>query len=196
MINQELISAVKRFSQENSEKDDIHGFPHVERVYETSVNMGEVLEANMLVIRFAALLHDIGRLRESQDAKKRNHAEISAEIAYKTLPTLVPNISDSDLANIIHCIKAHSFSNKVVADTLEAKILSDADKLDAIGVIGIYRTIGFTVKNGGGIEQVVTHLNEKILKLHELMYLDFSKKIAETRTEIVKKFYMILKNEI
>ena len=104
-------------------------------------------------------------------------------------------IYKEDLDNIIHCIRSHSFSNNLKHSTLEAKILFDADKLDAIGAIGLYRTIGFTIKNGGGIEQVIKHLESKILKLKDLVYLDNSKQIAEKRHEIIIDFYNKIKGE-
>ena len=80
--------------------------------------------------------------------------------------------------------------------TLEAKILSDADKLDALGAIGLYRTIGFTIKNGGGIEQVINHLENKILHLKDKLHLDESKKIAEQRYNIIADFYTKIKEQI
>lgn len=105
------------------------------------------------------------------------------------------NISQENIRNIVHCIKAHSFSNNVIPHTIEAKILSDSDKLDAIGAVGLYRTIGFTVKNKGGLEQVIEHLENKIMKLKNLFYLDISKEIAKKRHYIIEEFYKKIKEE-
>ena len=99
------------------------------------------------------------------------------------------------ISNIIHCIRTHSFSNNANPQTLEATILSDADKLDALGAIGLYRTIGFTIKNQGGVEQVIGHLENKIMKLKDQMYLDVSKQIAVERHQIILDFYNKLKVE-
>ncbi|GAH41189.1 unnamed protein product, partial [marine sediment metagenome] len=79
--------------------------------------------------------------------------------------------------------------------TLEAKILSDADKLDALGAIGLYRTIIFTLRNKGGIEQVINHLENKILKLKDGLYLEVSKQIAEERSKIIIDFYNKIREE-
>ena len=79
-------------------------------------------------------------------------------------------ISEKIINDIILCIRAHSFSNNITPKTLEAEILSDVDKLDALGAIGIYRTIGFTIKKQGGIKQVIEHLENKILKLPDQLY--------------------------
>ena len=80
MINDEILLKVRKFAQDNSDKDDIHGFKHVERVVKISLEIGAALNANLLVIKIAALLHDVGRYLKKGDIVK-NHAEISAQIA-------------------------------------------------------------------------------------------------------------------
>ncbi|MFX1571839.1 MAG: HD domain-containing protein [Promethearchaeota archaeon] len=189
MLNNKFISKVRKFAFNNSEKDDIHGFNHVERVYTMCINIGEKLNANLDILKISVLLHDIGRIDEKKDNLKRNHAEISAEKAFKFLTSQQFNLNKDDIDKIIHCIKAHSFSNNIIPQTLEAKILSDADKLDALGAIGLYRTVGFTIKKKGGLDQVIEHLENKILKLKDQLYLDISKKIAEDRELIIYDFY-------
>ena len=146
-VKNNLILRVRDFAKNNSEKDDIHGFPHVERVYNTCVALGSKLNANLLVLKIASLLHDIGRIREKNNLSNKNHAEMSTEMAKEFFKELKHPLAQEDVTNILHCIKAHSFSNNLIPKTLESKILSDADKLDAIGAIGLYRTIGFTIKN-------------------------------------------------
>ncbi len=196
MYEKDITSIVKDFVYKNSEKDDIHGYPHVIRVYDLCLKIGKELSANLLVLKLAALFHDIGRVGEPKSFNnKKNHAEISAEIVSDFLLSKNFDISNEDIENIIHSIKAHSFSNKIIPKTLEAKILSDADKLDALGAIGIYRTIGFTVKNHGGIEQVISHMEEKILVLKDQLLLDISKRIAKERQKIILDFYKRIKSE-
>lgn len=191
----DLLRKVTEFALTHSEQGDLHGFPHVERVYDLCIRIGEELNANMLVLKISALLHDIGRIEEKDDTQNRNHAEISAQLATDFLNSNHFNISKEEIENIIHSIKAHSFSNKIIPETLEAKILSDADKLDALGAIGLYRTIGVTIKKGGGVEQVIEHLEKKIMKLKEQMNLGITKKIAEKRQQIILDFYYRIKKE-
>ena len=193
MSDDNLISIVRKFAVENSEKNDIHGYAHVERVYNTCVKIGGKLNANLNVLKIAALLHDVGRINEKDDALKRNHAEISADKSKKFLSSNGISLVQDEFDNIIHSIRAHSFSNEQLARTLEAKILSDADKLDALGAIGIFRTIGFTLENNGGIDQVIEHLENKILRLKEQMFLDYSKRVAELRHKTVLDFYTMIK---
>ena len=180
MNSNEILLKVRTFAYNISEKNDIHGFKHVERVLKLSSEIGAVLNANLPVIKIAALLHDVGRYLKKDDLIK-NHAEISAQIAENFIIKNNFNIASEDVENILHCIRAHSFSNDLEPKSLEAKILSDADKLDALGAIGLYRTIGFTIKKFGGIEQVIHHLENKILKLKEMIYLDYSKQIGEKK---------------
>ena len=196
MLEKEIFLKIRNFALENSEKNDIHGFSHVERVYNTAIKIGHILNANMKVVKIAALLHDIGRIEEKESLSKQNHAEISALKAKQFLLTNNFNLSEKEIKNIIHSIKAHSFSNKISPYTLEAKILSDADKLDAIGAIGVFRTIGFTLQKNGGIDQVIEHLENKILQLKEQIFLEYSRTIAEERHNIVLDFYDNLKKEI
>ena len=190
-----IIANVRSFAYENSMKDDIHGFKHTERVLKQSLEIGTALNANLTVIKIATLLHDVGRNNKNGEIIG-NHAEISAGIAERFIYENFFNISKEDIKNILHSIRSHSFSNDKIPKTLEAKILSDADKLDAIGAIGLYRTIGFTLENNGGIEQLIHHLEDKILNLKNRMFLEHSKQIAEKRHLIIKTFYEQIKKEI
>jgi len=195
MDKQKTLSIVKQYTIEKTAKDDIHGFSHITRVLDLCLEIGKKLGANLHVLEIAALLHDIGRESENQDIHNRNHAELSAEMSLVFLGSQDFQISQDELDNIIHCIRAHSFSNKTIPKTLEAKILSDVDKLDALGAIGLYRVIGFAIKNNRGIEQVIKHLENKILKLRDQLYLEESQKIADKRVKIIIDFYVKLKQE-
>ena len=188
MNSNEILLKVRTFAYNVSEKNDIHGFKHVERVLKLSSEIGAVLNANLLVIKIAALLHDVGRYLKKEDEVK-NHAEISAEIAENFIIKNKFNIANEDIENIVHCIRSHSFSNDLKPKTLEAKILFDSDKLDALGAIGIYRTIGFTISRNGDLNDVIEHLENKILKLKNRLFLDISKEIAKSREKLIINFY-------
>ena len=189
-----IIVNVHSFAYENSKKDDIHGFKHTERVLKQSLEIGTSLNANLTVIKIATLLHDIGRNIKNGELVE-NHAESSAVIAEKFIYKNNFNIAKEDIKNILHSIRSHSFSNDIIPKTLEAKILSDADKLDAIGAIGLYRTIGFTILRNGGLDEVIEHLENKILKLKNQLFLDISKDIANSREKLIIEFYDKIKEE-
>ena len=159
-----MIAKVHTFAYEHSKKDDIHGFKHTERVLKQSLEIGIKLNANLTVLKIATLLHDIGRNIKSRETVE-NHAEISADIAEKFIYNNNFDLSIINIKNILHCIRSHSFSNNKIPKTLEAKILSDADKLDALGAIGLYRTIGFTILRKGGLNDVVEHLELSLIHI-------------------------------
>ncbi|MFX1238168.1 MAG: HD domain-containing protein [Promethearchaeota archaeon] len=197
MLNQiDVLTLVRDFSYQNSEKDDIHGFAHVERVFKTCIEIGIKLNANIFLLKISSLLHDVGRKKQNNYLGTKNHANFSAEMSIKFLKTLDYEFSKDDLENISNSIRAHSFSNDVVPKTLEAQILSDADKLDALGAIGLYRTIAYSLKFNGGIKRVMIHLENKILRLRDKLCLDLSKKIAIEKHKLVLSFYEGIKNEI
>ena len=196
MLKKEFLSIVKKYAKDNSKSDDIHGFSHTSRVNNLCLKLGKKLGANLFILEIAALLHDIGRLNENDREVGENHAELSADMALSFLKSEKFQISEEDINNIVHCVRAHSFSNKTIPNTLEAQILSDADKLDALGAIGLYRTIGFAVQTQRGLDKVIEHLETKILKLKDLLFLDISQKIAEKRQQIILDFYKKIKKEI
>ena len=117
MNNEEILLKVRKFAYDHSAKDDIHGFKHVERVLKTSLEIGTTLNANLLVLKIATLLHDVGRSVRSGDLKE-NHAQISAEIAKEFIIKNKFNFVNEDFENIVHCIASHSFSNDLKPKTL------------------------------------------------------------------------------
>lgn len=189
-----IIANVRLFAYENSKKDGIHGFKHTERVLKQSLEIGTSLNANLTVIKIATLLHDIGRNIKNGEMVEK-HAETSADVAEEFIYKNNFSISKNDIKNILHSIRSHSFSNDKIPKTLEAKILSDADKLDALGAIGLYRTIGFTILRNGGLDDVIEHLENKILNLKNQLFLDISKEIANSREKLIIEFYNKIKEE-
>lgn len=190
-----MLKIVREFARKSYKSSDIHGYPHIERVYNLCLQIARELDINIENLKIAALLHDIGRFEQLENNSERNHAEISARLAENFLNSGNFKLSKQDIENILHSIRAHSFSNDIAPRTLEAKVLSDADKLDAIGAIGLYRTIGYTIQKQGNLNDVIKHLEEKIMKIKGLLFLDVSKRIAEQRQKIILNFYNEIKKE-
>ncbi|MBN1214955.1 MAG: HD domain-containing protein [Candidatus Lokiarchaeota archaeon] len=188
-MSNKLLAKIENFALENYENDDIHGFEHIKRVYKLCIYLGKKLRANLLILQISALLHDIGRKKIEDKNQNKSHSELSAEIAYAFLKSNDIFLEKDDIENILHSIKAHSYSNNIGPKTLEAKILSDADKLDAIGAIGLYRTIGYTTRNNGNLDNVIEHIEKKILNLKDQLYFEESKEIAYTRHRLIQEFH-------
>ena len=130
--------------------DPVHDASHVTRVYNLCLKLAEKEKGiDLDVIKLAALLHDIGGVREQEDKSgKTNHAKESAKMAFDILSRF--NFPKEKIGQVIHCILAHRYrGSSLKPNTKEAKILFDADKLDALGAIGIARAYAWTGKNNG-----------------------------------------------
>ncbi|MDD3977996.1 MAG: HD domain-containing protein, partial [Methanomicrobium sp.] len=121
------------------------------------------------------------------------HEEEGARIAEEYLRT--SGFDEPCISAIVHSIRSHRYSTGEKPKTLEAKVLSDADKLDAMGAIGIARTFMQAGEHGDGINDAISHLHEKLLKLNELMYTNAAKELAKERHELLKNFADELEDE-
>ena len=120
------------------------------RVYNLCVKLAEGLpDVDFEVLEFAALLHDIGGQKEIQDKTgKTDHALVGAEMAAPILKEF--GFSAEKINNIQDCIISHRYKTENQHETIEAKILFDADKLDAIGAIGVARAFVWVGNNKAG----------------------------------------------
>lgn len=169
-----------------------HTFEHTMRVYTLSMRIGDGLPVNIRVLQAAALLHDVGRPRESESGV--SHSILSGEMSKPLLQEL--GYTESEIEQILDAIRAHRFSEGIEPNSIEGKILSDADKLDAMGAIGVYRTIAQGVTKGRGMIGFLKHADEKLLKLKDLMYTDSGKHLAKKRHELLQKFVDAFREEI
>ncbi len=121
-------------------KDSAHDLDHTKRVYKTVLKLARGEKVDLAVLKISTLLHDIARpLEFDYIGDKICHAEESAKIVSSILQDYKKYFTKDQISNIIHCIKSHRYRNNKIPTTIEAKILYDADKLDAIGAIGIAR---------------------------------------------------------
>jgi uncharacterized protein len=177
-----------------------HSKSHVERVYNLAIRIAREENADLDVVKAAALLHDIARALEDE-GKIEDHTVEGAKMARKVLEEV--NFPKEKVNNVIHCIEVHRFKKGIKAETLEAKILQDADRLDIIGAIGIAR-----VFSRGGWENMpihdpsippkkrydgrsltsVNHIYEKNLKVKDTLNTATAKEIAKERHKFVKLF--------
>ena len=138
-----LINKIKRYSEKLME-DSLpgHNFLHISRVYNNAVIIAKKEKADLLVVEAAALLHDVGRKYELENPKI-NHADKSAELALPFLKKLAKlkksGFPSEKIPAVLYAIRNHRFTKGIVPETLEARVLQDADKLDALGAIGIMR---------------------------------------------------------
>lgn len=189
--------------------DSAHDFSHILRVYKTAQKIGETEGADMKVLLPAALLHDVGAESKHSGASAESDAfrlRIAEEfLRKKSFP--------GDLINkILYAIDVHRYSKGIVPTTKEAKILQDADRLDAMGAIGIARVF----MTGGAVGRKfyspvdpfcntrapddkiwnLDHFFKKILKLESGMYTETARMIAKRRAAVLKRYLEDLQKEL
>ncbi len=123
-----------------------HDWEHTRRVTELAKTIGTAEQADLDVVVPAALLHDIGRIGPDAADKDICHAQTGAQLALPILDQCGFSAARKD--NILHCIAAHRFRRAPAPETLEAKVVFDADKLDAIGAVGVARAYLFAGELG------------------------------------------------
>ncbi|MEN8076362.1 HD domain-containing protein [Clostridioides difficile] len=180
-----------------------HDWFHIERVYNLSKYLAEKERADSFIVEMTALLHDIDDWKFST-TNTTNTTNI--ENFLKSL-----ELTNEDIEKIVNIIKTMSFKGGVVDSTqhtIEGKVVQDADRLDAIGAVGIARTFAY----GGNKNRVIydpnippinfetldevrtknnhtiNHFYEKLLKLKDLMNTPSAKKIAERRHKYMEDF--------
>ncbi len=201
-MNEKFYNELREKIQPYFEKGGSHAFDHTERVYNLALKIGKKEKADLEIIKAAVLLHDIARLKE--DNKEVNcHAEHGAEIAEKILKEM--NFREDKIKDVVHCIKVHRHSKGLNAETKEAEILQDADRLDALGAITIARMFSTGGKRGVPLhnptipfgnpregyysESTIHGFHNKILKIKpETFHTSFAKKLAKARYKFVEKF--------
>ncbi len=160
-----------------------HSLEHTIRVANTCMDIAKRLGASIDILLTAALFHDVGRAEEEKTG--RNHADISAELAKEYLEKqekydMIPEVCDA--------IKSHRFSTKILPKFKEGKILKDADALDALGIIGLYRVISYSAERNVDMGKTNIHFHEKLLILPSLMHFKYSKKLAKRKCKILSTF--------
>ena len=168
-----------------------HTYDHTRRVYTLSSKIGQQLGANLKILGAAALLHDVGRVHEKTTGI--SHAIQSGEMSKQILEEL--GFSKSEVKQVVQVIRTHRFSENLRPTSLEGEILSDVDKLDAMGAVGIYRAIAQAASTGVGIDGFLKHANEKLLQLHDLMYTKPARAEAKKRHATLSDFVQKLINE-
>jgi uncharacterized protein len=202
-----------------------HDINHVMRVYNLCLELAKYEPSvDLGILRTAALLHDIARTKEDEDAGVLgvDHAILGAEMSDKILRKL--GYPEEKIEHIKHCIASHRFRGENPPRTIEAEILSDADKLDVLGATGIARSFTIGGENGqkiysdtpideyikenlvggkanGRIKDPSKHASNlefetKFKQIPNRLYTQKAREIARERLEYMKQFFERLKKEI
>ena len=189
--------------------DPSHDVLHLQRVVTMCEKLGAQLNANLPVLLSAAWLHDIVNLPKNHPERVMA-SQKAAAAAQKILLDL--NYTQDDISKILQIILEHSYSAGHKPTSLESQILQDADRLDALGAIGVLRlascgarmqaqfyesTDPFAQNRDLDDKQYsIDHIYKKLLKLADGMNTDPAKEMAKSRTEFLEVFLKQLQQEI
>ena len=194
------------------QNDPVHGFDHIQRVYRLAERLAQAEGADLEIVHAAALLHDAEGPFTGDS--RSDHQFASAEFAQEILTA--EGWSEERIEAVQHRIRAHRFrDDREQPETIEAKVLFDADKLDAIGAIGAVRAIAYAVLDEQNLFEPPsekffrtgiresgephTPYHEHLFKLSKLkwrMFTQTGKAIANERHDYLESFFARLQAEL
>lgn len=199
----------RQFLLDSCNFDSAHDITHTERVVLNALLLAKEEKCDEEVVLAAAWLHDCV-IVPKDDPDRNKASKMAAEKAIGYLKSI--QFSLEKIKDIAHAIEAHSFSAGIKPKTIEAKIVQDADRLDALGAIGIARCfiVGgqmnrslyqpadpfCTQRDPDDNEWTIDHFYTKLFKLPEMMNLESSKKEANRRVDFMKQFLIKMDQEI
>ncbi|MCQ2981976.1 MAG: HD domain-containing protein [Treponemataceae bacterium] len=158
-----------------------HGVEHSLRVWRTAMRIAEQEHCNKDVVMLSSLLHDADDYKLFQT---ENYANARAIMCRHGVPQVVQE-------EVITAIDSVSFSKNKERKpaTIEGCIVQDADRLDAMGAVGIARTFAYGGKKGRSLDESLSHFEEKLFLLNDLLNTESARKIAEQRDRLLHEFY-------
>ena len=200
-MNKEIIARAAEYVKEKFENEySGHDWFHTLRVFKTATRIAEAEGADLVTVQLATLLHDV-------DDRKLSPKTYEDKANARTFLS-ANNVDESKIDEICRIIGEISFAESCVPSTLEGKCVQDADRLDAIGAVGIARSFAY----GGNHKRLmyhpdiapklnmskeeyiksnsttVNHFYEKLLKLTDMMNTDAAKAIANERDAYMRDF--------
>lgn len=190
-------------------EDPAHDLLHFERVVVTVKKLTKIEKGTPEITVPAAWLHDLVNVRKD-DPRRAQASRLSAQAALEFLKEI--NYPRDYFDEIEHAIEAHSFSSNITCQTLDAKIVQDADRLDGLGAIGIARcfaTAGllqrpfYSNKDPFCLERdpddaqfTLDHFYKKLFRTAQTLQTDAGKAEGQRRVQTMKVFLEALKNEL
>ncbi|MFO0940509.1 MAG: HD domain-containing protein [Pirellulales bacterium] len=195
--------------QQMSGADSGHGIDHVRRVVTNATSIAQQENAKLQIVVPAAWLHDCVFVPKNSPDRSRA-SQLAADSAGKFLSSI--HFPAELIQPIQHSIAAHSFSAGIACQTLEACVVQDADRLEAVGAIGIARCL----MTGGAMKQRLYHPDDpfpiertpadtlqsidhffaKLLKLEKTMKTTAGRQLALERTQFMSDFLFQLADEL
>lgn len=188
MNKQNVLIETRKYIEMNfSGETTGHDLFHVRRVVNLALEIAKIEKADLFLVEISAWLHDVG------DYKLNGGVDQSEELISQFLKE--QNLSEDLILKINEIISQVSFSKGKQTTSIEAQIVQDADRLDAIGAIGVARAFAYGGSNGRELwnpnqpkSTTIQHFYDKLLKLKNLMNTETAKKIAYERHVFLEEF--------
>lgn len=174
-------------------EDKAHDVAHLARVWQTAQRIMQGSDADPLVVLTSCYFHDIVNLPKNHPQRHLASAQ-AAEETQRILTRDFPDFPSGSIAAVMHAVHAHSFSAGVTPETLEAKIVQDADRLESLGAIGLARVFYVSGALGRSLfdsqdplgrhrplddaEWALDHFQKKLLKLPHTMQTEEGRRLA------------------
>jgi len=211
----ELVQWQQRFEswldEHHASDDSAHDISHFRRVWMTARKIMIHHQADPLVVLTACYFHDIVSLPKNHPERSQSSrlaARKTRDILHRDFPDFPPD----RFAAVEHAIEAHSFSAGIAPQSIEAKIVQDADRLEALGAIGLARV--FAVSGGLGVALfdaedpfadarslddrafALDHFQTKLLRLPDTMQTDVGRELAQHNADFLVHFMAKLSAEL
>ncbi|TPP10525.1 HD domain-containing protein [Rhizobium glycinendophyticum] len=189
--------------------DGSHDLAHIHRVFRNAMRIRAGEGGDAKVLAAAVLLHDCVAVEKNSPLRSQA-SRLAAEKASGILADL--GWAEDKIAAVAHAVLTHSFSANIPPQTIEAKILQDADRLDAIGMVGVARCFYIAGRLGSGLYHpgdpdaehrplddrrfAIDHFPAKLLKLSDGFQTDTGRALAQERHQRLEQFLTLFRDEI
>ncbi|MBC2329808.1 HD domain-containing protein [Listeria swaminathanii] len=199
MKQEEIITAAEQWMQSHFEKEKTgHDWAHVKRVWHLSKHLQAKEGGDLFSIELAALFHDYNDHKLTKDPLQATETIINWMIAEAIPPNTINKI-----IRIIQAVSFKNGKNPIEAITIEEKIVQDADRLDAIGAIGIARTFTYggahhrEIANTSHPENTtLQHFYDKLLLIQNQLKTMAARELATEKQKIMQDFIQALEKEL
>lgn len=180
--------------------DKAHDVAHLKRVWQTAQRILQSTKADALVVMAGCYFHDIVNLAKNHPQRHLASAQAAVETR-RILQQVFPEFPSDKIDAVTHAVHAHSFSAGVAAETIEAKIVQDADRLESLGAIGLARVFYVSGALGRALfdssdplgrerplddaQWTLDHFQKKLLKLPETMQTAEGKRLAQYNADFL-----------
>ncbi|MDN2486205.1 phosphohydrolase [Kosakonia sacchari] len=198
-------------SQHFNHGDAAHDVSHFRRVWKTAQTLMQGQQVDALVVLTACYFHDIVSFAKNHPQRHQSSV-LAAEKTAAILESEFPDFPQNAVAGVRHAIEAHSFSADIAPQTLEAKIVQDADRLESLGAIGLARVFAVSGSMGAALFDgedpfaaerelddkafALDHFRCKLLKLPATMQTEQGRKFAEHNADFLVHFMAKLSAEL